>query len=69
MRSLRRYRRAHHPPARLMTVGCLLLLLPLGTGVGRATVAAEDRSAATMDAGGMFIPDSDPQDLWRESLI
>jgi hypothetical protein len=52
-----------------MTVGWLLLLLPLGTGVGRATVAAEDRSAATMDAGGMFIPDSDPQDLWRETRV
>ena len=47
-----------------MALGCLLLL---ASGAGEGALWAEERSAATMEAGGMFIPDTDPQELWRET--
>jgi len=48
-----------------VAAGCLLLLVG---GAGQATVSAQDLSAATMDAGGMFIPGADPRKLWRETV-
>jgi len=59
-----RHRRAPSLPSRGVTLWCLLLL---AGGGGQATLSAEERSAATMEAGGMFIPDSDPRELWREA--
>ena len=47
-----------------MALGCLLLL---ASGAGEGALWAEERSAATMEAGGMFIPDTDPRELWRQT--
>jgi PAP2 superfamily len=47
-----------------VALGCLLLL---ASGAGERALWAEERSAATMEAGGMFIPDIDPRKLWRET--
>ena len=59
-----RHRRARCRPSRGVALGCLLLL---ASGAGERALWAEERSAATMEAGGMFIPDTDPQELWRET--
>jgi len=59
-----RHRRARCRPSRGVALGCLLLL---ASGAGEGALWAEERSAATMEAGGMFIPDIDPRKLWRET--
>ncbi|MEI8316905.1 MAG: phosphatase PAP2 family protein [Planctomycetia bacterium] len=64
MRPPLRHRRARCRPSRGMALGCLLLL---ASGAGEGALWAEERSAATMEAGGMFIPDADPRELWRET--
>ena len=64
MRPPLRHRRARCRPLRGVALGCLLLL---ASGAGEGALWAEERSAATMEAGGMFIPDTDPRELWRET--
>ncbi|MEI8369702.1 MAG: phosphatase PAP2 family protein [Planctomycetia bacterium] len=64
MRPPLRHRRARCRPSRGVALGCLLLL---AGGAGDGALWAEERSAATMEAGGMFIPDTDPRELWRET--
>ncbi len=64
MRPPLRHRRARCRPLRGVALGCLLLL---ASGAGEEALWAEERSAATMEAGGMFIPDTDPRELWRET--
>ena len=59
-----RHRRARCRPSRGVALGCLLLL---ASGAREGALWAEERSAATMEAGGMFIPDTDPRELWRET--
>jgi hypothetical protein len=66
MRSFFRHQRARRPAC---AMGILPLLLGSWLGAAIAPVAAEEKSAATMDAGGMFLPGDDPRELWRQTRL